>query len=417
MCLVGKHVALSLRHRIVSNEIAFCSREHSQRIGLKTCWCDYLVPDACAVHLAGEVSASVHTGSEHISALAIILAHLSCADKLLVVIVSRHITLIVIYESHVCPCTLFVIERTVTDNGLVSHLHLQAVVACRCKFDRTVGIALTEEYCILRFVCKSPHFYCQVLAAPIALELRNKFVVLSVKTYAYTMVGLCAVAYARYREVVVGEQSFGYRLVECELHLIVDSEHAVGRLCATEEARIIHILDTAVYGRIVIYLLIVNHACTYSAQVVTLILLVVHKPAIFDCTGISSLDHLCIHTILHSLVEEGLVVVVAHERCPVVVAARRRLILKHDAMEVVVVHIESVNHYVHVMLLHAVHLRCCQLGVVCPVVGRLLQTHACGRRSEVNAERHVVIYIVLEVGGVALTLRLKHQSEVVVVHH
>ena len=171
------------------------------------------------------------------------------------------------------------------------------------------------------------------------------------------------------------------------------------------------------YGRIVVYLFIVDHARTYSAQVVTLILLVVHKPAILDSTGISSLDHLCIHTILHCLVEESLVVVVAHERCPVVVAARRRLILKHDAMEVVIVHIESVNHYVHVMLLHAVHLRCCQLGVVCPVVGRLLQVHVSSRGSEVYAERHVVIYFILEVGGVTLTLRLKHQSEIVVVHH
>ena len=33
------------------------------------------------------------------------------------------------------------------------------------------------------------------------------------------------------------------------------------------------------------------------------------------------------------------------------------------------------------------------------------------------AERHVVIYFILEVGGVALTLRLQHQSKIVVVHH
>ena len=86
-------------------------------------------------------------------------------------------------------------------------------------------------------------------------------------------------------------------------------------------------------------------------------------------------------------------------------------------MEVVVVHVEAVNHYVHVMLLHAVHLCRCQLGVVCPVVGRLLQAHACGRRSEVNAERHVVIDVALEISGITLTLRLKHQSEIVIVHH
>ena len=231
------------------------------------------------------------------------------------------------------------------------------------------------------------------------------------------MVGLCAVAYTCHREVVVGEESVGYRLVERQLHLVVHGEHAVRGLRTTEESRVVHILYAAVYGRIVINLRVVYHARTYGAQVVALILQVVHKPAILDGAGVCSLYHLGVHAVLHSLVVESLVVVVAHERCPVVVAARRRLILKHDAMEVVVVHIESVNHYVHVMLLYAVHLRRWQLGVVCPVVGRLLQVHVRSRGREVYAERHVVIYFILEVGGVALTLRLQHQSKIVVVHH
>ena len=329
------------------------------------------------MHLACEVSASVHAGSEHISALAIILAHLSCADKLLVVIVSRHVALIVIYESHVCPCALLIVERLVADDGLVSHLHLQAVVACGCKFDGAVGVALAEEHSVLRLVCKCPHLDGEVLAAPVALEFRHEFVVLTVEAYAYAMVGLCSVADARYREVVVGEQSVGYRLVEREHHLVVNGEHAVRRLCATEEARIIHILDAAVYGRIVKYLLIVDHARTHCAQVVTLILQVVKEPAILDGAGVCRLYHLGVHAVGQRLIIEGLVVIVAHERGPVVVAARRRLILKHDAMEVVIVHIKSVNHYVHVMLLHAVHLCRWQLGVVRPVVGRLLQVHVC----------------------------------------
>ena len=192
------------------------------------------------------------------------------------------------------------------------------------------------------------------------------------------MVGLCSVADARYREVVVGEQSVGYRLVEREHHLVVNGEHAVRRLSATEEARIIHILDAAVYGRIVKYLLIVDHARTYGAQVVTLILQIVKEPAILDGAGVCRLYHLGVHAVGQCLIIESLVVIVAHERGPGVVAARRRLILKHDAMEVVIVDIESVNHYVHVMLLHAVHLCRWQLGVVRPVVGRLFQVHVCG---------------------------------------
>ena len=186
------------------------------------------------MHLACEVSASVYAGSEHVSALAIVLAHLSCADKLFVVIVSRHVSFIIIYKSHVCPCALLVVERLVADDGLISHLHLQAVVARRCKLYRTVGIALTEEYGVLCLVGEGPHLDGEVLATPVALELRHEFVVLSVKTYAYAMVGLCAVAYARYREVVVGEQSVGYRLVECELHLVVDRQYTISWLSATE---------------------------------------------------------------------------------------------------------------------------------------------------------------------------------------
>ena len=171
------------------------------------------------------------------------------------------------------------------------------------------------------------------------------------------------------------------------------------------------------YGRIVIYLLIVDHARTHRAQVVTLILLVVHEPAILDGARIRRLYHLRVHSVLHSLVVESLVVIVAHERRPVIVAARRRLILKHDAVEVVIVHVEAVNHHVHVMLLHTVHLRRRQLRVVRPVVRRLLQAHVRSRRREVYAERHVVIDVALEVGRVTLTLRLQHQSEVVIVHH
>ena len=186
------------------------------------------------MHLACEVSASVYAGSEHISALAIVLAHLSCADKLFVVVVSRHVALIVIYESHVCPCTLLVVERLVADDGLISHLHLQAVVARRCKFDRAVGVALAEEHSVLCLVGEGPHLYSEVLATPVALELRHEFVVLSVKTYAYAMVGLCAVAYTCHREVVVGEESVGYRLVECELHLVVDRQYTISWLSATE---------------------------------------------------------------------------------------------------------------------------------------------------------------------------------------
>ena len=33
------------------------------------------------------------------------------------------------------------------------------------------------------------------------------------------------------------------------------------------------------------------------------------------------------------------------------------------------------------------------------------------------AERHVVIDVALEISGITLTLRLKHQSEIVIVHH
>ena len=221
VCLVGKNTALSLRHRIVSDEIAFGSGEHGQRVGLQTCRCHHLVPDACAVHLACEVSASVHAGSEHVSALAVVLAHLSCADKLLVVVVSRHVSFVIIYESHVCPCALLVVERLVADDGLVGHLHLQAVVARRCKLYRTVGVALTEEYGVLCLVSEGPHLYSEVLAAPVALELRHEFVVLAVQTHAHAVVGLCTVAYTCHREVVVGEESVGYRLVERQLHLVV----------------------------------------------------------------------------------------------------------------------------------------------------------------------------------------------------
>ena len=417
VCLVGKNTALSLRHRIVSDEVAFCAREHGQRVGLQTCRCQHLVPDARPVHLACEVSASVHAGSEHVSTLAVILAHLSCADKLLVVVVSRHVTLIVIYESHVCPCALIIVERLVADDGLLSHLHLQAVVARRRKFYRAVGVALTEEHSVLCLVGKCPHLDGEVLAAPVALEFRHEHVVLSVQTHAYAMVSLCAVAYARYREVVVGEESVRYRLVEPEHHLVVHGEHAVRRLRAAEEARVIHILYARVHGRIVINLLIVYHARTHRAQVVTLILLVVHEPAILDVARVCRLYHLRVHAVLHSLVVESLVVIVAHERRPVVVAARRRLILQHDAVEVVIVHVEAVNHHVHVMLLHAVHLRRRQLRVVRPVVRRLLQLHVRSRGREVYAERHVVVDVALEVSRVTLTLRLQHQSEVVVVHH
>ena len=170
VCLVCKHVALSLRHRIVGDEIAFGAREHGQRVGLQTCRRQHLVPDAGAVHLACEVSASVYAGSEHVSALAVVLAHLSCADKLLVVVVSRHVSFVIIYKSHVCPCALLVVERLVADDGLVSHLHLQAVVARRCKLYRTVGVALTEEYGVLRLVGEGPHLDGEILAAPVALE-------------------------------------------------------------------------------------------------------------------------------------------------------------------------------------------------------------------------------------------------------
>ena len=168
---------------------------------------------------------------------------------------------------------------------------------------------------------------------------------------------------------------------------------------------------------IVEHFLVVYHARTYGAHVVALILHVVHKPAVLDCSGVGCLYHFGCHAVLQCLVVERLIVVVAHERRPVIVAARRRLVLQHDTVEVVVVHVESVNHHIHVVLLQSVHFGCRQLGVVCPVVRRLLQTHVGCRRSEVYAECHVVVYLVLEVGGVTLTLRLKHQSEVVVVHH
>ena len=58
------------------------------------------------------------------------------------------------------------------------------------------------------------------------------------------MVGLRTVAYAGHLEIVVGEVSFSNCFVEVEAYLIIDGEHSVGWLCATEETRVVHILHT-----------------------------------------------------------------------------------------------------------------------------------------------------------------------------
>ena len=202
------------------------------------------------------------------------------------------------------------------------------------------------------------------------------------------MVGLGAVSDARNREVVVGEQALGNRLVEVKPDFVVHSEHTVGRLCAAEQTRVVHILDTAVYLRIVENLAqAVNEACAHGTQIVALVGKVVHKQAVFDGAIIVSIDERCILVVGDGLVVVFLIIIVAHQCNPFFVRARRRLVLEYNAAEIVVVNIETVEFHIHVVLLEAVHLGCGQLGVICPAVGRAFHIHIGSRWGEVYAER------------------------------
>ena len=322
-----------------------------------------------------------------------------------------------VYQCHVSPCALFVGYCLVAGDLLLAHLHLQVVVGSDTQLDGIVVVALAEEHCILCLVGQYPHLYGEILLVPVTCKLGGETVVHSVEIYRYGMVGLRTVAYASYLEVVVGEVTLGDGLIEVEAYLIVDGEHPVGRLCATEETWVVHILHAGVYLRYLLVFYIVDHAGTYGTQVIVLVLQVVEHPLVLDGTCIGREYHLGILSVGDSLVIQSLVVVVAHQCGPVVVRCRCRLILQHDTMEVVVVHVESVEHHLHVMLLHALLLYGRQLGVVGPVVRRLRDIHIRSRWYVVYREHHIVHDVVEEVGGIRLALRLQLESQVVIVHY
>ena len=148
-----------------------------------------------------------------------------------------------------------------------------------------------------------------------------------------------------------------------------------------------------------------------------LVLQVVEHPLVLDGTCIGREYHLGILSVGDSLVIQCLVVVVAHQCGPVVVRCRCRLILQHDAVEVVVIHVESVEYHLHVVLLYAFDIDCGQLGVVGPVVRRLRDIYIRSRRYVVYREHHIVHDVVEEIGGVRLALRLQFESQVIVVHY
>ena len=148
-----------------------------------------------------------------------------------------------------------------------------------------------------------------------------------------------------------------------------------------------------------------------------LILQVIEHPLVLDGTCIGREYHLGILSVGDCLVIQFLIVVVVHQCRPVVVRCRCRFILQLDAVEVVVVHIESIEYHLHVMLLHALLLYGRQLGVVGPVLRGFRDIYIRSRRYEVYREDYIIKDIIEEIGGVRLTLRLQLQSQVIIVHH
>ena len=176
------------------------------------------------------------------------------------------------------------------------------VIRCDTEFQCLIHISLTEESRLARFIRQYPHFHGDVLTVPIAFELRGEEVILSVQADRYGVVGLCAVTNARHFEIVVRQISFGYLLIEVEPDVIIDGQHAVCRLCAAEESRIIHIFDTAVYLRHVLHLHIIYKTDTHCTDIVVLVLHIIQHPLVFDCSGISGIYHFGIQTVCYRLI-------------------------------------------------------------------------------------------------------------------
>ena len=249
------------------------------------------------MHVAGKVHIAVDACAKGVGAFAVEAVGFNSADIFNKVVVSAHFLYAVVGHGHMSPCALVVIELLVADNGLVAHFHAEAVVGSDAKFDGVVGCALAEEHCILLLVGKHPHFHGERLVVPIAVEFGGEHVVFTVESNRNRVVGLGTVANAGHLEVVVGEQAFGNGFVEVQTNLVVHCEHAVGRLCAAKQARIIHVLDAAVNSRVVVILIIANHTCAHCAEVVALVGQVVHKQLVSDCAQIFRVNHFGVHVL------------------------------------------------------------------------------------------------------------------------
>ena len=414
--LVGEHVAAGFAHRVVSQEVAFGAREQGEAVSLQASRRNHLVPDACVVHVSCEVVFAVDACAEGVGAFAVEAVGFNFADVFNKVIECAHFFFAVVGHCHVSPSALVVGNLLVADDGLVAHFHFEAIVGGDAQFNSAVGCALAEENCILWLVGKNPHFHGERFVVPVAVELGGEHVVFAVETNRNRVVGLCAVANAGHLKVVVGEQAFGNGFVEVQANFVVHSEHAVGRLCAAEQARVIHILDAAVNSRVVINLRDAILACAHSAEVVALVGQVVHKQLVSDCARFRRVNHLGVLIFCKSFVIWNRVVIEALQRNPVFVGTCCRFVLQHYALEVVVVHVEFVERNFHVVLGVSVHFFGRQLGVVGPVVRWGLNVHVGSRRCEADLQYHVINNVIEEVGWVALTLRLQCQAQAIVGH-
>ena len=338
------------------------------------------------MHLAGVVLGAVDACAEAVASFTGVAVGLYCAYVFHIVVECAHASIFVVYECHMSPSALLIVYSLSAHRFLVAHFHTQAVVGGDAQFDSTVGGALAEEHCVLRPVGKYPHFHCEWFAVPVAYKFGGQFIVFAVEGYRNRVVGLSTVANTCNFEVIVGEQAFGYGFVEIETNFIVHSEYAVGRLCAAEQARIIHILNTAVNCRVVEIFRFVNQTRAHSADIISLVGQVVHKHLVGDCARLLGVNHLGIHVLVESSFIKRRVVVETLQRNPVFIGARSGFVLKHYTVETIVVYVETIDIDFHIVLFKTIYFFGRQFGVVSPVGRRTLQVDIGSRWSEVNMD-------------------------------